>query len=88
MKTLKDKIDQIVDLRVQRDRSAYWYYNRKNQTILLNMIIEEMKGMNKQHLSNKLYIEFSNPERLANTDIEKLCQIFKQTIIEKMTVRI
>jgi len=87
MTPLQHQLDKLQDLKIQRDRSAYRYYNRENQTILLNLIIHELKGINKQHLSKELYFELSNPERLATKDIEELCHIFKQIVIENIKGR-
>lgn len=76
-----EQLNRLKDLRIQRDRSAYRYYNRENQTLLLNLIVNELKTIDRCQLSEELLIQLSNPHRLAMKDIGDLCLIYKKLIV-------
>jgi hypothetical protein len=85
MRTLKDQLKHIQDLKIKCESAIYRYYNRENQLILMKLIIEEMKKWDsKVKLDKDLYLILSNPEKLATKNIEDLCLIYKKIVLLKV----
>ena len=85
MRTLKEQLKIVQDLRIKREKAIYRYYNRENQLIILNLIIDEIKTWDSQvKLDNDLYLILSNPEKFATKDIKTLCILLKKTILHNL----
>ncbi|MFX0195357.1 MAG: hypothetical protein ACFFCW_04470 [Candidatus Hodarchaeota archaeon] len=82
MKTLKDHIRILKDLRRQHEIMSYRYYIRDSQAILLELIAREMENWSVAELiPEDLYESLSNPERLATNDIEDLCLLYRRVVL-------
>ena len=84
MKTLKQQLGLINDLRRQREVMAFRYYTSDNQSTLLDLILAEIGSWpNAMKISEELFIKLSNPEKLATDTIDDLCHIYREVIIRK-----
>jgi len=81
--TLQNRLMVLSNLRNKRDVMAHRFYNSENQAILIEMIIDEIKDMDKT-LPHDLYANLLNPNKLATQDIHDLCQIFKRVILHNV----
>ena len=80
--TLKEQIKLLKDLKRQLEIISFRYYNSVNQTILLNLIFDEIeKWPELECISKDLYIALSTPEKLATEDIRDLCLLYRQVIL-------
>ena len=85
MKNLEEQLKTIQDLKVRRETAFYRYFNRENQLLLLNLIIDELQETENNFIKmeNELYLVLSNPGKLVTKNIGKLCELYKQIIILK-----
>ena len=88
MKTLKDQIRILKDLKRQHQIMSYRYYTRDSQAILLKLIAREIENWpTAEEFPEDLYASLSNPERLATNDIENLCLLYREIIVMNAKTR-
>ena len=82
MKTLKDQITILKDLKRQHEISCYRHYSAENQAVLLELITDELEKWPKTKVvPEDLYTTLSNPENLATNSVEYLCFLYRKVIL-------
>lgn len=82
MKTLKDQITILKDLKRQHEITSYRYYTAENQAVLLELIKDEIENWpNAAMIPEDIYTTLSNPENLATSDIENLCLLYRRVVL-------
>jgi len=81
MKTLKEQLTKLQDLKNKRDTAGYRFYTIENQVILLELIIEEIEEWDsKLRLTEGIYMILSNPNRLATNNIRDVSLLLREVM--------
>ena len=82
MEKLKDQVRMLQDLKRQHQISSFRYYTSDSQSILLELITEEIeKWPAEKPFPLKLYSYLSNPRTLASENIKDLCLLYKEILL-------
>jgi hypothetical protein len=82
MKTLKDQITILKDLKRQHEIASYRYYTAENQAVLLELIKDEIENCPKTKvIPEDMYATLSVPENLATNSVENLCFLYRKVIL-------
>lgn len=88
MKSLKERIGLIKDLKRQHEISCRRFFNRDSESIVLNLINKELVDYPIEHkLPRKLYAFLSRIDKNNSISIEKLCEIYREIIIIKERIK-
>ena len=81
MKTLKDQIKFLQDLRKRHKVACLRYYTRDSQAILLELITREIRDWpDETGIPEDLYLTLLNQEPFFTSDIEELCLLYRQVV--------
>ena len=83
MEKLRDQVKLLQDLKRQHQISSYRFYTSDSQAILLELIAEEIeKWPLAKPVPLNLFRYLSNPQDLATENIEKLCLLYREVIVQ------
>ena len=82
MEKLKDQVRMLQDLKRQHQISSFRYYTSDSQSILLELITEEIeKWPAEKPFPHKLHSYLSNVRTLASENIKDLCLLYKEILL-------
>ena len=82
MEKLKDQVRLLQDLKRQHRISSFRFYTADSQSILLELIAEEIEKWPKaKPIPLDLFSDLSNPKKLGTKSIENLCLLYREVTI-------
>jgi hypothetical protein len=81
MKTLKDQIKLLRDLKKRHEIAGYRYFTRESQAILIELITQELKDWPyDEGISEELQLTLLLAENLISSDIQGLCLLYRKVV--------